>query len=203
MSLLPESLLHSLLYYLGSKDGFAKQRAALAKALQASGKPLSLSLLVLASDDKIDLDSRRYPVAFDLWRLFWHSHSIGDRGLEERTDEDADSEEALIAEISAAVHPSELMQDIGHQCCQTAANLKELLRKFPDANEADVAAILAMMLRTSAEGEEGSSEPSGWNLGVFVDTIKELVRSPHPFLHHRFSWSDTCPPPPLACSTPS
>lgn len=161
VSLLPESLLHSLLYYLGSKDGFAKQRAALAKALQASGKPLSLSLLVLASDDKIDLDSRR--------------------GLEERTDEDADSEEALIAEISAAVHPSELMQDIGHQCCQTAANLKELLKKFPDANEADVAAILAMMLRTSAEGEEGSSEPSGWNLGVFVDTIKEL--------HPKLNWA--------------
>jgi hypothetical protein len=97
------------------------------------------------------------------------------------------------------------MQDIGYQCCQTAANLKELLKKFPDANEADVAAILAMMLRTSAEGEEGSSEPSSWNLGVFVDTIKELVRSPRPplFLHIDTSGVTRAPPPALACSTPS
>lgn len=98
--------------------------------------------------------------------------------MEERTDEDADSEEALIAEIAAAVHPSELMQDIGYSCCQTAGNLKELLKKFPDTNEGDIATILAMMLRTSTEGAEGTNEPTNWNIAVFVDTIKELVLHP-------------------------
>jgi len=37
------------------------------------------------------------------------------------------------------------------------------------------------MRKTSAEGEEGSGEPSSWNLGVFVDTIKEL--------HPKLNWA--------------
>jgi hypothetical protein len=133
-----------------------------------------------------------------------HAHSIyRSRALEERIDEDADSEEALIAEMAAAVHPSELMQDIGYACCQSAGNVKEFFKKFPDVNEADVAAILSMMLRTRADSEESSSESSGWNLTAFVDTIKELVIPPPKAVPLLCSVSDTRCFFSLTCRTPS
>lgn len=58
---MPESLLHSLLYFLSINDDFAKQRDATAKALKAQlAGNMTLSLSVLASDSLADLDSRQY-----------------------------------------------------------------------------------------------------------------------------------------------
>jgi len=154
VSLLPESLQHSLLFYLSRKESFSQQRAAITKALLAAGPLPSLSLSALV-EDEMDLDSRG--------------------------TEDGSSDEVLFEEIAGAVNLCQLMQDIGQSCCQSATNLKELLKKFPNINEDDIAAILIMMLRTSSEVDESSGEPTTvWNLAVFVDTIKEL--------HLKLSW---------------
>ncbi len=103
----------------------------------------------------------------------------------EQSRECRESDQQLVNELALACHPSQLMEDIGYSCCQTGTNLKELLRKFPETSETDIARILAMMARTYA-GLDADDVPSasasatdnkGWNTDVFVDTLKELVRA--------------------------
>lgn len=83
------------------------------------------------------------------------------------------------------------MQDLGYSCCESSQTLKEVFSETSTTlKEKDVALILSMMARThssldsgiklasfkSASSEEKVSESKTWNINVFVEVVKELVK---------------------------
>jgi CCR4-NOT transcription complex subunit 1 len=164
---LPESVLHSLLYFFKTHEGFAKQEANVMRAL-TKHNPTPLSVLPLteagaSANARIEHIPRITP-----------------------------DPNVLLTKVANSCRVADLLEDLGYSCCSSIATLKEVLQQFPALREADVASIVALMVRTysgledsvglalftpgaSADGPpEAPVQPQSWNVNVFVDTVKEL-----------------------------
>eukprot|EP01116_Phalansterium_solitarium_P014539 TRINITY_DN3224_c0_g1_i5.p1 TRINITY_DN3224_c0_g1~~TRINITY_DN3224_c0_g1_i5.p1 ORF type:complete len:1462 (-),score=389.12 TRINITY_DN3224_c0_g1_i5:3053-7438(-) len=167
---LPENLLHSLLYYLRTSEGFSKQAQVISKPLQKLN-PIPSSLI---------------PLLYDSDAVVLNSKASYSRDKNPKQD-------AVIAEATQSVHISALMQDLGYACLESTHAFKEVLSQFPELKENDVALIFAMVARTQSSLEGGvplikdfpprdatsstAAEGSGartWTLQTFVDVMKEL-----------------------------
>jgi len=194
-AVLPDELLHSLLYFLGSREGLAKPRAALVKLLQGvfteDKAPLTLvPLLYGAERETCNLNSRlSYPVVRDA-----PAPSFGS---------------VLLSADAADV--AELMRDLGYSCCASAKCVAELLAQFGDGQlanpEASIAAAVGMMASTATslddslslhgafstavsgkylefdakfDDEDGGADTqalTAWNVEAFVDGVREALPS--------------------------
>ncbi|KAL6040721.1 CCR4-NOT core subunit cdc39, partial [Balamuthia mandrillaris] len=172
-SALPPEVLYELLFFVRTKDGFSKHRTNLLRALQKQGpsyiKSLPSTLALLITETEVDMTSDQ---SFD--------RNLMTGAFEEQ--------QSLVSAITAACHPSELMEDLGYSCCQARSpgSFKEFLRQFPAITEREVAQMISLMVRTRTglgEGKEPTSptsstnekdRPQTWNTGVFVSTIKEM-----------------------------
>ncbi|KAL1530185.1 hypothetical protein AB1Y20_001101 [Prymnesium parvum] len=187
---LPESLLHSLLFFLERREGLTKQRTALLKILHQlypeDKAPLTMVPLLYGAELEHlpgDLNSR---LTFDAERLREVPSPV-QLGLRARDMELAD-----------------LMQDLGYSCCATPKCLSEVLGEFKEIDVAAVGAAVGMMARTvsglddslslhgafsmavsgkylefdakfDVDKEDSVKALTAWNIDAFVEAINERI----------------------------
>lgn len=159
---LPESLLHQLLAFYETHEGFEGPKASLVKTLNPS--TLNLVQAPLLEDAQPIVNSRRR--------------------FEDRT------ENILVAQLISSCQLAALIQDIGVAALSSKAAFTEILSEFPTIQEVDVAQVLGVLAKTGAQpdadavlqvfqGTHRDPPPGqqGWNTVVFVDVLKSMVAS--------------------------
>ena len=152
VSSLPESLLHSLLFFLERREGLTKQRTALLKILHQlhpqEKAPLSMLPLLYGAEEEHtpgDLNSR---LVFDV----------------ERTRAVPPSGQTVLTAKSMEL--ADLMQDLGYSCCANTKCLSEVLGEFSEVDVAAVGGAVGMMARTASSLDDSLSLHSAFSMAV-------------------------------------
>jgi len=101
--------------------------------------------------------------------------------------------DAIVAEMEKEISMADVMKELGYGCTTDTSKCKEILSLFLPLTEATVARILGTVIRTNAGLEDNTTtfsaflsaigcspvsdlpSLSSWNVGVLVDSVKQLV----------------------------